>query len=91
MDPLENRPNHVYARRIRDDYLRQYEIATKARAQGLDPSFKVESETTYDLADRVEKSVGPPGVAERIRELRKQISREETALKCAPPAAPRWA
>ncbi len=81
MDPLENRPNNLYARRLRDDYSRQYEIATKARAQGLDPSLRVESETTYDLADRVEKSVGPVGVAERIRELRKQISREETALK----------
>src|SRR2546422_1728404 len=78
---MENRPNHVYARNLRDDYNRQYEIATKARAQGLDPSLRVESETTYDLADRVEKSVGPVGVAERIRELRKQISREETALK----------
>src|SRR6266571_3492431 len=78
---MENRPNHVYARRISDDYGRQYEIATKARAQGLDPSLRVESETTYDLADRVEKSVGPAGVAERIRELRKQISREETAFK----------
>src|SRR5207245_10375219 len=51
--------------------------------KGMDPSWKVESETTYDLAERVEKSVGPVGVAERIRELRKQISREETALKVA--------
>ncbi len=79
--PLENRSNHVYASRLRDDYNHKYEIASKARARGLDPSLRVESETTYDLADRVEKSVGPPGVAERIRELRKQISREETALK----------
>jgi len=75
VDPLENRPNHVYARRISDDYNRQYEIATKARAQGLDPSLRVESETTYDLADRVEKSVGPAGVAERIRELVRRFSR----------------
>ncbi len=83
VDPLENRLNHVYARKLRDEYNHQYEIATEARSKGLDPSWKVESETTYDLAERVEKSVGPVGVAERIRELRKQISREETALKVA--------
>jgi len=81
VNPLDNRPNHGYARRLRDEYDRQYESASQARAKGLDPSLRVESETTYDLADRVEKSVGPVGVAERIRELRKQISREETALK----------
>src|SRR5207244_125513 len=39
------------------------------------------SQTTYDLAERVEKAVGPVGIAERIRELVKIISREETALK----------
>ena len=83
VDPLENRPNHVYARKLRDEYNHQYEIASQARSKGMDPSWKVESETTYDLAERVEKAVGPVGVAERIRELRKQISREETALKVA--------
>lgn len=81
MDPLEARPNHLYARTLRDEYNRQYEIATLARSKGLDPSWKVESETTYDLAERVEKAVGPSGVAERVRELGKLISREETALK----------
>ncbi len=66
---------------MRDAYDQLYQLATQARAKGLDPSWKVESDTTYDLAERVEKAVGPPGVAERIRELRKLISREETALK----------
>src|SRR5207245_11604272 len=78
---LENRPNHVYAKRIEGEYNRQYSIASEARSKGLDPSWKVESQTTYDLAERVEKSVGPVGVAARIRELSKLISREETALK----------
>jgi len=78
---LENRPNHVYAKRIEEEYNRQYAIASEARSKGLDPSWKVESQTTYDLAERVEKSVGPLGVAARIRELSKLISREETALK----------
>jgi DNA polymerase II large subunit len=83
LDPLEYRQNNPYAKRLHDEYSRQYAIASLARSKGLDPVSKVESQTTYDLAERVEKAVGPPGVAHRIRELRKQISREETALKIA--------
>ena len=81
MQVLENRPSQVYSKKIEDEYNRQYGIASEARSKGLDPSWKVESQTTYDLAERVEKSVGPIGVAARIRELSKLISREETALK----------
>ena len=81
VDPLEYRQSNPYARRLHDEYNRQYDIATIARSKGLDPSSKVESQTTYDLAERVEKAVGPAGVAERIRELNKIISREETAVK----------
>ena len=81
VDPLEYRQNNPYAKRLHEEYNRQYAIASLARSKGLDPSSKVESQTTYDLAERVEKAVGPPGVAERIRELNKIISREETALK----------
>jgi len=81
LDPLENRLSNPYARRLHDEYNRQYSLASLARSKGLDPSAKVESQTTYDLAERVEKAVGPAGIAERIRELVKIISREETALK----------
>ncbi len=80
-DPLQNRPNQAYAKRLQDEYNRLYSLASLARSKGLDPSSQVESQTTYDLAERVEKAVGPPGVAERIRELGRVISREETALK----------
>src|SRR5438309_2416923 len=81
LDPLENRLSNPYARRLHDEYDRQYSLASLARSKGLDPSAKVESQTTYDLAERVEKAVGPVGIAERIRELVRIISREETALK----------
>ena len=81
MQVLDDRANNVYGKKIEDEYNRLYKIATTARAKGLDPSWKVESQTTYDLAERVEKAVGPPNVATRIRELSKLISREETALK----------
>jgi len=70
-----------YPKRLKEAYEKQYAIAVSARSKGLDVSLRVESESTYDLAERVEKSVGPRGVAERIRELNKVISREETALK----------
>ncbi len=83
MDPLEYRQKNPYAKRIHEEYNRQYAIAALARSKGLDASLQVESQTTYDLAERVEKAVGPVGVAERIRELNKRISREETALKVA--------
>lgn len=49
-----------------------YEIAEKARKKGLDPETFVESPQAKDLAGRVEKLVGPEGVAEIIRELKRK-------------------
>jgi DNA polymerase II large subunit len=48
-----------------------YEIAEKARQKGLDPELFVESPQAKDLAGRVEKLVGPEGIADIIRELKK--------------------
>jgi len=58
-------------------------IAKQARLKGLDPAFQPESIVTLDLAERVEKSVGPSEVATRIRELTKLMPREELAFKVA--------
>lgn len=44
------------------------EVATRARARGLDPSTSVESILAYDLADRVELLLGLK-VGERLRSL----------------------
>jgi DNA polymerase II large subunit len=60
-----------------------YELARLARSKGLDPSLEPESNVAKDVAERVEKSVGPPGIAERIRELSSMIPREEVAIKIA--------
>lgn len=49
-----------------------YDIAERARQKGLDPELEVESPQARDLAGRVEKLVGPEGVAEIIREAKKQ-------------------
>ena len=56
-------------------------IAQAARARGLDPTTVVEIPLAVDLAERVEKLIGIPGIAVRIRELEEQgMSREEAAL-----------
>jgi DNA polymerase II large subunit len=56
-------------------------IAKQARAKGLDPSTEVEIPLAVDLAERVEKLIGIPGIALRIRELEADgLSREEAAL-----------
>ncbi len=60
-----------------------YEIAKKARALGHDPELEPEIPRAEDLAARVEKLVGPSGVAEVIRKLEKEMPREELSLKIA--------
>lgn len=60
-----------------------YEVARLARSKGLDPSLEPECNVARDVAERVEKSVGPPGIAKRIRELSSMIPREEVAIKVA--------
>jgi len=60
-----------------------YDIAKKARTKGLDPSLSPEIDVAQDLANLVEGLAGPHGVAERIRELSKEMPREELAFKIA--------
>jgi DNA polymerase II large subunit len=69
-----------YYRRLENESRQLYAIAGEARSLGLDPETTVESPLTKDLAARVEGLVGPPGVAERIRELLKENSREKCTL-----------
>ncbi len=49
-----------------------YEVAEKARAKGFDPQPFPEIKIASDMASRVEATVGPPGIAKRIRELLQQ-------------------
>jgi len=62
----------VYFSQIQNDVDKCYEIADNARQKGLDPEIFVESPQAKDLAGRVEKLVGPEGVAEVIRNLKNQ-------------------
>ncbi|MFB6280782.1 MAG: LAGLIDADG family homing endonuclease [Haloferacaceae archaeon] len=58
-------------------------VAEAARSQGRDPRTEVEIPVAADMADRVEKVLGIEGVAERVRDLEGDRSREEAALALA--------
>lgn len=60
---------------------KEIEIANKARESGKDPKPFVEIPIAKDLADRVENLMGVEGVADKIRELEVDLSREEAALE----------
>lgn len=60
----------VYFNQIQKQVDQCYSIAEHARQKGLDPELDVESPQAKDLAGRVEKLVGPEGVADVIRELK---------------------
>jgi len=60
-----------------------YAVARKVREKGQDPALTPEPEVAKDLAELVEGLVGPPGVAESIRDLSKKLPREELAFKIA--------
>jgi len=58
-----------------------FEVAQAAKRRGGDPVPEVEIPTARDMADRVENILGIDGVAERVRELEGEMSREEAALE----------
>lgn len=57
-----------------------YVLAIKARRKGMDPSLEPETHIVKDLAEMVEGLVGPPNVAERIRELSKKTDKYKMAF-----------
>ncbi|WP_226004890.1 DNA polymerase II large subunit [Natrinema salinisoli] len=59
------------------------DVAGRAKKRGADPKPEVEIPVAKDMADRVENILGIDGVAERVRELEGQMSREEAALELA--------
>jgi DNA polymerase II large subunit len=57
-----------------------YDLASKARSKGIDPSFEPETHVAKDLAEMIEGLVGPKNVAERIRELSEKMDPYEMAF-----------
>ncbi|MEE9610402.1 MAG: hypothetical protein V3W19_04080, partial [Desulfatiglandales bacterium] len=72
-----------YFEGMEEEVEKAYGIAKEARKKGLDPDLSTEIPLANDLAGRVEGLVGPVGIAERIRELSKELDKEEVALKIA--------
>jgi len=72
-----------YFQQLTEEFDKIYDLARKARARGFDPAPEPESLVTHDVAERVEKAVGPPGVASRIRDLSLLMPRELVAVKLA--------
>ncbi|MBM5804778.1 MAG: DNA polymerase II large subunit [Candidatus Verstraetearchaeota archaeon] len=70
-----------YFKNLEETITDLYRIADNAHSKGLDPLDKTEIYKAQDLAARVEGLIGVPRVAERIRELAAQFSREDTSFK----------
>ena len=70
----------AYFQRLESELQACFTIASEARKNGEDPSLSPEILPARDLAERVENLIGIPGLAQRIRQLNKTVSREEAAL-----------
>ena len=71
-----------YFERIQNHVDECYKLAGEAREKGYDPELYVECPQARDLAGRVEKLVGPEGVADVIRKLKnKGLSEDEITFK----------
>ena len=71
----------AYFERIESRLDEAFDVAEAAKARGGDPKPEVEIPVAKDMADRVENILGIDGVAERVRELEGEMSREEAALE----------
>ncbi|HYK92817.1 MAG TPA: DNA polymerase II large subunit [Thermoplasmata archaeon] len=72
-----------YFRAIESEVDRVYQVAERARAQGLDPTVTVEIPRAQDMAMRVEKLLAHlhvDGISEEIRALARDHPREEVAV-----------
>ncbi|MFC6837173.1 DNA polymerase II large subunit [Halomarina ordinaria] len=70
-----------YFERIESRLDEAFAVASEAKRRGGDPKPEVEIPVAKDMADRVENILGIDGVAERVRDLEGQMSREEAALE----------
>jgi DNA polymerase II large subunit len=72
----------TYFKELEDKLNSLYEVAEEARRKGLDAALKPEPAITTDIADRIEKLIGPPGITQRMREL-EGMDRQEMSFKIA--------
>ncbi len=73
-----------YFSHLEERIKKEFEIASRAREKGFDPELKPEIIVTRDYAERVEKLLNLPGIAEEIRKLEAEgKNREEIAMTLA--------
>lgn len=72
-----------YFETLEEETNRAYDVAREARKKGHDIETEPEVPLAKNLAERVEGLVGPPGVADHIKELEEGRSREEVAFYVA--------
>ncbi len=65
-----------YLSEIMERVKREYEVAREFRRRVQQPTGDVEVKIAYDMAERIELLVGPPGVASIIRELKQSCDPE---------------
>ncbi|MEF8773164.1 MAG: DNA-directed DNA polymerase II large subunit [Halobacteriales archaeon] len=82
-DPTLRPADRRYFETIESELDEALALAERAREGSRDPSESVEIPVAKDMADRVEKVLGIDGVAERVRQLEGEMSREEAALELA--------
>jgi DNA polymerase II large subunit len=72
-----------YFERLESRLDEAFDVAETAKERSGDPQPEVEIPVAQDMADRVENILGIENVAERVRELEGEMSREEAALELA--------
>lgn len=72
-----------YSKKLSEQLNDAYNVAKRARSKGFEPVDEPEIPIAKDLAGRVEKLIGPKGVAGAIRELNEKHSKETVAFKVA--------
>ncbi|MEM2357765.1 MAG: DNA polymerase II large subunit [Nitrososphaerota archaeon] len=65
-----------YLREISERASREYEVSRAYRRRVQQPTGEVEVKIAYDMAERIELLVGPPGVAKILREIKQSHSPE---------------
>ncbi|MFC3477753.1 DNA polymerase II large subunit [Halobacterium litoreum] len=73
--------DEAYFESLESDLDDAFDVAERAKRRGDDPKPEVEIPVAKDMADRVENILGIDGVAERVRDLEGEMSREEAALE----------
>ncbi|NYB52922.1 MAG: DNA polymerase II large subunit [Methanobacteriaceae archaeon] len=72
-----------YFETLEEETKRAYDVAREARKKGHDIETEPEIPLAKNLAERVEGLVGPEGIANHIKELEEEMSREEVAFHVA--------